>query len=123
MKVYVLKEPKGAYEDYAEDIVGVFTDYSKVEELVAKQKARVEEQQKQIRICSECLFNKIPKQFKDSLTKPECFESTNNEWELGRKELFCTCKGMREYAWNEVISDGNRLEEFIVEEYELNKEV
>lgn len=41
MRVYVVKDKAGIYCDYKEYIVGVYSDYKKVEKLVTEQKDRI----------------------------------------------------------------------------------
>ncbi len=119
MKVYVVKNPSGVYEDYSEDIIGVYSDYSRVETMVKERELIVNQQEEQTRECRQCRFNKIPKDFANDIQKPECFEAFSN---CSDKYLSCKCKDLRKAEWGDINPNWCKSQELIVEEYELDGE-
>lgn len=123
MKVWVVKEPTGAYEEYREDIIGVYSDYSIVEKLVEQQNDKIRKQQEKLEKCRNCKFNKIPEMFFEDITKPDCFKELKDYFSSEfKKDHYCNCQGLRQYTWqNEIIPYGDGFQNLVVEEYELNE--
>lgn len=62
MKIYIVKAPRGEYDDYQEPILGVFTDEEKADAIIEKRNAAIEENYRKEVNCKNCshYLRKLP---------------------------------------------------------------
>lgn len=107
-KVYIVKAPQGAYEDYKEPIVKVFLRKEKAEQYVQKESEKIMAKlnivKKKAEKCANCLFSTTTKlHLTSGIKKPKCYD---------KGDYILTCKNRVEY-------DDTYFPEFIIEKHKL----
>lgn len=113
MKVYVVKAPRGEYDDYQEPILGIFTDEAKADSVIEKRNAAIAENDRKREHCEKCAYyrRKLPVGTAKVDGLP-CWKGIGNSWIKELRDEFVQCEG------NFVHTD--TLWDCDIEEYELD---
>lgn len=109
MEVYVVKDPVGRYYEYSEIIIGVFSDKSKVDELVEKRKKKIEENEQKKKKCQSCIFYNAHIDMRMNINTPTCWHNS-----YGNANIKGKCEGNFE-------KDTSNLRKYIIETYDLDR--